>query len=450
MLRWILGGREAQGTVEKSAALFIGEEQPKNCFTEMQVLKGHFDIVRFLVQIDDLRFASAGDDGLVLIWNVETGDCLLELRGHTQQITAMTSYTIIRGGNTHTALITASSDRTLSLWDPDSGNRVQNISDLQSSVKCLLVLDRLDVWLSGGNELCVWNRDFELQCKTVHHSDEGISAMLELPKNFIAAAMDKEIVIFKLNLSGSDIVVMAMRHLADHRDTIHSLININDGLFASGSHIGELIIWDSVDWTIQAYEHIVWEEPAVDNQSEVRLTQQKPIEKSIRHMSSDGEFIVAAVGSGLYVYNVPMKSVVAYRKIAHDSNILHTMLEKDGQLMSCSEDGSVRMWELQDLPLPAEPASSGFFGMFGTFGRSSKQSCPPVTKLPEVPGLRSLELNGDLIGHSGAVQMFLSFKEKGLVTCSTDHLLIVWKDGEMQSQLRSLAVFQKLEENQEL
>lgn len=48
---------------------------------------------------------------------------------------------------------------------------------------------------------------------------------------------------------------------------------------------------------------------------------------------------------------------------------------------------------------------SGFFGMFGTFGRSSKQSCPPVMKLPEVPGLRSLELNGDLIGHSGAVQV---------------------------------------------
>uniref|UniRef100_A0A8C2CFW3 WD repeat domain 41 n=1 Tax=Cyprinus carpio TaxID=7962 RepID=A0A8C2CFW3_CYPCA len=425
------------------AALFIGEEQPKNCFTEMQVLKGHFDIVRFLVQIDDLRFASAGDDGLVLIWNVETGDCLLELRCHTQQITAMTSYSFIRGRNAHAALITASSDRTLSLWDPDSGNRVQNISDLQSSVKCLLVLVRLDVWLSGGNELCVWNRDFELQSKTVHHSDAGISAMVELPKNFIAAAMDKEIVIFKLSLSGSDIVVMAMRHLADHQDTIHSLISINDGLFASGSHIGELIIWDSVDWTIQAYEHILWEEPAGDSQSEVKL---KQIERSIQHMSSDGEYIVAAVGSGLYVFNVLMKSVVAYRKMAHDSNVLHTML----RLMSCSEDGSVRLWELQDLPLPAEPASSGFFGMFGTFGRSGKQTGPPAKKMPEIPGLRSLELIGDLIGHSGAVQMFLSFKEKGLVTCSTDHLLIIWKDGELQSQLRSLAVFQKLEENQKL
>uniref|UniRef100_A0A672PBC0 WD repeat domain 41 n=1 Tax=Sinocyclocheilus grahami TaxID=75366 RepID=A0A672PBC0_SINGR len=408
MLRWILGGREAQGTVQKSAALFIGEEQPKNCFTEMQVLKGHFDIVRFLVQIDDLRFASSGDDGLVLIWNVETGDCLFELRGHTQQITAMISYSFIRGRNAHAALITTSPDRTLSLWDPDSGNRVQNISGLQSSVKCLLVLDRLDMWLSGGNELCVWSCSVKRVFKyiLINHLlySEGISAMVELPKNFITA-----------------------------------LLLISDGLFASGSHIGELIIWDSVDWTIQAYEHILWEEPAGDSQSEVKL---KQIERSIQHMSSDGEYIVAAVGSGLYVFNVLMKSV--------------DMLQEDGRLMSCSEDGSVRMWELQDLPLPAEAASSGFFGMFGTFGRSSKQTGPPAKKIPEVPGLRSLELMGDLIGHTWgcAVKEWVlccrRFKEKGLVTCSSDHLLIIWKDGELQSQLRSLAVFQKLEENQEL
>lgn len=43
--------------------------------------------------------------------------------------------------------------------------------------------------------------------------------------------------------------------------------------------------------------------------------------------------------------------------------------------------------------------------------------------------------------------MFLSFGESGLVTCSADHLLILWKNGERQSHLRSLALFQKLEEN---
>lgn len=447
MLRWILGGREAQGAVEKSPSLFIGEEQPKNRFTELQVLKGHFDIVRFLVQIDDFRLASAGDDGLVLVWNIETGERLLELRGHSQQITAMTAYSCTSGETTHTCLITASSDRTLSLWDPETGHRVQTISDLQSSVKCLLVLDRLCVWVSGGNELCVWNRDFQLQCQSQHHSDTGITAMIELPKNCIAAAMDNEIVIYRMMFSTeSTLSVAEFRRLTDHQDSIRALINVNDGLFASGSHVGELIVWDAVDWTITAYEHILWEEPLADSQTEIRLAAPKPSEMSIQHLTSDGKLILAAVGSGLYVYNVVTKSVLAYRRTAHDSNVLHTALLPDGGLMSCSEDGSVRMWEMQDLPLPAEPASAGFFGMW-SFGRPSKQPGPPVKKVLELPCIRTLELTGDLIGHSGAVQMFVSFGEKGLVTCSTDTLLIAWRNGERQSRLRSLALFKKLEEN---
>ncbi|XP_073334825.1 WD repeat-containing protein 41 [Pagrus major] len=447
MLRWILGGREAQGSAEKSPVLCIGEEQPKNWFTELQVLKGHFDIVRFLVQIDDFRCASAGDDGLVLVWNIETGERLQELRGHSQQITAMTTFTCDNGLTSHTSLITASSDRSLSLWDPDTGNRVQTISDLQSSVKCLLVLERLCVWLSGGEELCVWNKDFQLQCHKQNHSDTGITALIELPKNCLAAAMDKEIVIFRLTVStDSSLSVAEIRCLSDHQDQIRALINVNDGIFASGSHAGELILWDAVDWNILAYEHILWEESQACAQAEIRLAAPKPSEMSIQHLTTNGKLILAAVGSGLYVYSVLSKMVVAYRKVAHDSNVLHTMLLSDSELMSCSEDGSVRMWEIQDLPLPAEPASAGFFGMW-TFSRSNKQTGPPSKKVMDVPNIRMLELTGDLIGHSGAVQMFVSFGENGLVTCSADHLLILWKNGERQSHLRSLALFQKLEEN---
>lgn len=430
--------------------LCIGEEQPKNCFTELQVLKGHFDIVRFLVQIDDFRCASAGDDGLVLVWNIETGERLLELRGHSQQITAITTITCKNEVTSHTSLITASSDRSLSLWDPDTGNRVQTISDLHSSVKCLLVLERLCVWLSGGEELCVWSRDFQLQCQRPNRSDTGITALIELPKNYIAAAMDKKIMIYSLTVSPDlSVSVAEIRCLSDHQDQIRALININDGLFASGSHAGELILWDAMEWTILAYEHILWEESQACTQTEIRMGAPKPSEMSIQHLTTNGKLILAAVGSGLYVYSVQTKSVVAYRKVAHDSNVLHTMLLSDSELMSCSEDGSVRMWEIQDLPLPAEPASSGFFGMW-SFGRSNKQSGPPSKKVIDLPNIRMLELTGDLIGHSGAVQMFVNFTEKGLVTCSADHLLILWKDGERQSHLRSLALFKKLEERGEL
>lgn len=39
--------------------------------------------------------------------------------------------------------------------------------------QCLLVLERLCMWVSGGEELCVWNKDFQLQCYRQNHSDTG-------------------------------------------------------------------------------------------------------------------------------------------------------------------------------------------------------------------------------------------------------------------------------------
>ncbi|XP_049594170.1 WD repeat-containing protein 41 isoform X3 [Syngnathus scovelli] len=441
MLRWIFGGREAQSSVEKSGVLCIGEEQPKNCFTELQVLKGHFDIVRFLVQIDDFRCASAGDDGLVLVWNVETGERAQELRGHSRQITAMA---VLRCGDVR--LITASSDRSVSLWDPDTGNRLQTVLDLQSSVKCILVLDRMSAWISGGQQLCVWSRDFRLQCLKERRSDTGISLLIQLPENRVAAAVDKSIVIYKLMASGDALTVMEVRCLADHQDQIRALINVDDAAFASGSHAGELIVWDALDCSMLAYQHILWEEPQNQaEQSHIQTGGPKTSEMSIQHLASNGNLVAAAVGSGVYVFNVASKTAAAYRKRAHDSDVLHISMLSDSELMSCSEDGSVRMWEIRELPLAGEPASPGFFGMW-TLGRSSRQACPPSKKTSDVAPSKTLELTGDLIGHSGAVQMFVALPENGLLTCSADHQLILWKNGEKQSRLRSLELFRKLEE----
>uniref|UniRef100_A0A5F9CN11 WD repeat domain 41 n=1 Tax=Oryctolagus cuniculus TaxID=9986 RepID=A0A5F9CN11_RABIT len=117
----------------------------------------------------------------------------------------------------------------------------------------------------------------------------------------------------------------------------------------------------------------------------------------------------------------------------------------DRQLISCSEDGSVRIWALREAQqAAAEPVPTGFFNMWG-FGRVNKQASPPARK-PEVATSCSLELIGDLIGHSSSVEMVLYFEEHGLVTCSADHLIVLWKKGARESERRSLQLFQKLEE----
>ncbi|KAG8131008.1 putative WD repeat-containing protein [Naja naja] len=431
MLRWLIGvGREPQGLAEKSIQT-IGEEQAQNPYTELLVLKGHHDIVRFLVAIDDYRFASAGDDGIVCLWNVQTGEKLFELHAHTQKITALANFPLSDTCEEKCHMIlTASADRT---------------------VVCLTVLQRMEIWLSGGSDLCVWNRKLDLLCKTSHLTDADINAMIELPKNCVAAAVGKELIILKLKASrdGTEWDVSEIKRLLDHQDNIVSLVSVSDLIFASGSHAGEMIVWNSLDWTMRAYE-CNWDASLhVNPQQEIKLSQSQN-EMSIQDLTCDDECVFAAVGKGIYVYNLQMKRVIAFQKTAHDSTVLHITNIPNRKLISCSEDGSVRMWELRERQhLTAEPVPSGFFNIWG-FGRTSKQANHTAKKAPECATIFSLDLTGDLIGHSAAVQMFLYFGEHGLATCSADHLIILWKDGERESRLRSLILFHKLEQIEDL
>ncbi|XP_066469612.1 WD repeat-containing protein 41 [Tiliqua scincoides] len=452
MLRWLIGGgREPQGLAEKSVQT-IGEEQTQNPYTELLVLNGHHDIVRFLVAIDDYRFASAGDDGIVCLWNAQTGEKLFELHAHTQKITAVAAFPLSDSCEEKCHMIlTAGADRAVIIWDCDNGRQIHKVSCFHSTVKCLTVLQRLDVWLSGGSDLCVWNRKLDLLCKTSHLTDADISAMIELPKNCVAAAVGKELIILRLQTSrdGTEWDVFEVKRLFDHQDNILSLVSVGDLTFATGSHLGELIVWDALDWTIQAYE-CNWDASLhADLQQEIKLSHnQNAI--SIQHLASDDECVFAAVGKGIYVYNLQMKRVIAFQKTAHDSTVLHITRVPNRQLISCSEDGSVRIWELREKQqLTAEPVPSGFFSIWG-FGRAHKQANHAAKKAPESTTIYSLDLTGDLIGHSSAVQMFLYFSEHGLATCSADHLIILWKDGERESRLRSLMLFHKLEQNGDL
>lgn len=42
------------------------------------------------------------------------------------------------------------------------------------------------------------------------------------------------------------------------------------------------------------------------------------------------QYIIAAIGSGIYVYSLLTKNVIAYRKTAHDSDVLHTLKLPNG------------------------------------------------------------------------------------------------------------------------
>lgn len=59
-------------------------------------------------------------------------------------------------------------------------------------------------------------------------------------------------------------------------------------MFATGSHAGEMIVWDSLDWTMRAYE-CSWDASLhVNPQQEIKLSQSQS-EMSIQDLTSDDE-----------------------------------------------------------------------------------------------------------------------------------------------------------------
>lgn len=58
--------------------------------------------------------------------------------------------------------------------------------------------------------------------------------------------------------------------------------------FATGSHVGELIVWDAVDWTMQAYESSWDASLHVDPQQEIKLSHSQN-KVSVEHLASDEE-----------------------------------------------------------------------------------------------------------------------------------------------------------------
>ena len=101
--------------------VILGEE-----FAEI-IVKGAGSI-NCLVLLHNKHIVSGSDDGIVRVWDVDTGKCLQTLKGHTDQVNCLAA---LSDG----CVASGSDDETIRIWDPDTG-------------KCLDVLEATEVDVS--------------------------------------------------------------------------------------------------------------------------------------------------------------------------------------------------------------------------------------------------------------------------------------------------------------
>lgn len=413
----------------------IEDDQPRNPFTELRLLSFHTDIVHLLTIIDERRFASASDDNLAVIWDAKTGRRLHVLRGHTRPIKCML---LLRQRQQYqneeeaaSLLLTGSSDRTILVWDVNDGQCLHSISDHCGTVKCLVSIKGENIFFSGGQDLCLWNEKGELLDKvsrSTEHSD--IHSLLPVKnKRLVAASNRSSLVVYSIESQRTahdqeKLKISEIKKLSPHREAIRCLVNVADGMFASASLDGAIVLWSSLTFSYTRQFNYVknYEGPCHTYPS------------SAQHLFIvDQRYIFASIGLGFYLYDAMSDKCLARVPNAHHGKIINSLLLCEGYIMAtCSEDGSVRLWGSPNPRLVCDGSQMKQFTLQieRFLGLSSSEIHSLST--PLIPALI-----GECVAHSGAINMAVNLGREGFASCASDGLVVLWKDGVLEKERRN-------------
>lgn len=383
-----------------------------NSLNELQILEGHKDIVRLLVVLDQARIASASDDGTIMIWNYQTGVQIFALSGHTRPITCLLLLDL------HT-LISGSSDRTIRVWNIDTGSCEHTIENAHDgSVQCLTKLEsgsetKASLFCSGGNDLHlkVWEFSSSAQTPPVllgsmeRQEEENLHCLLPISEDRVVTGSNSSF-LFVYNRR----TFQFDKLLAYHRESVRCLVTVNDALFASGSLDGSVVVWQAdslaplkvLDYPEKYYENHIFT-------------------NSINHITVLTErYIGAAVGRGFKVFDISTGDCVAECKDGHDANVTRILsMYNRTRIVSCSADSSIKLWGAQLGGTSQKTPASRY-----AFGRLRAAPTQPVCL-------------GDMWGHSDAVYDMVALSDSALCSCGADGLVILWKDGREQTEIRN-------------
>ena len=420
----------------------VEDDQPLNPFTEIQILTEHTDILKFLIQIDEQRCCTGGDDHLIIIWDVHFGKRLHVLDGHTRPLTCLS---MCQSSNSKPpVLLSAASDKSICIWHVDTGHLLRSVTDHGCTARAFgIFVEETSLFCSGGENLCLWQISGDLVHKVSRSEDEDIQQILVLNKTTIVTAADKVLAVYLLQETDqlSDTAkakdsLKLERQLISHTDSVTAVLKIDDTCFASGSLDGTIILWSSNDFTRIKFLSL----KRRDYQGSDRL-----YPYSVQHLLCvDQRFLVCAMGSGFYIQDIVTETRLTEVWNAHYSKILHMTFMFGGlMLATCSEDGSVRLWgnpasfKQVSTNMDADSSQDSLIGDTEIVSAMDKFLAYDSKEGPGSESVCKVQVLGECLGHTGAVQKCINLGAEGFVSCGKDGVVIVWKDGLRQEMRRN-------------
>jgi WD40 repeat protein len=203
----------------------------------LHTLEGHSDGVRGVaVTPDGTRAVSASSDKTLKVWDLESGRALRTLEGHSDGVRGVA---VTPDGK---RAVSASGDNTLKVWDLESGRVLRTLEGHSDGVRGVAVTpDGKRAVSASDNKLKVWDLESGRALRTLEGHSSYVASVAVTPdgKQAVSASGDNTLKVWDLE-SGR-----ALRTLEGHSSYVTSVAVTPDGKQAvSASGDNTLKVWD--------------------------------------------------------------------------------------------------------------------------------------------------------------------------------------------------------------
>jgi WD40 repeat protein len=288
----------------------------------IRTLNGHQSALSDIaVSADGTWILSASEDKTLKIWDIQTGQSHATLVGHTQSVRACA---VSPDG---VWVVSGSVDNTLKVWDVKSGNEQATLAGHNADVMACAVSPDGNWIVSGGADktIKVWDviSHAELLTMAGHLAQVNSVAISRDGLRIVSASGDKTLRVWESKRGTCQFTLTG--HTSDVRGCA---ISPNGKWIASGSNDKTVRLWDAqtgeAHSTLSGHDHWVW---------------------SVA-FSPDSRYLVSAsADSTLKVWEVATgKEIGTLSGHAHD--VVDCAFTPDGKtIVSAAVDKSIKLWE---------------------------------------------------------------------------------------------------------
>ncbi|EOD52735.1 putative heterokaryon incompatibility protein [Neofusicoccum parvum UCRNP2] len=211
----------------------------------VQTFEGHSSSVQSVAfSHDSTRLASASSDKTVKIWDASSGACLQTLEGHSRSVQS------VAFSHDSTRLASASDDNTVKIWDASSGACLQTLEGHSGYIRSVAFSHDSTRLASASSDRTVkiWDANSGACLQTLEgHSDWVRSVVFSHDSTRLASASDDKTVKIWDASSGA-----CLQTLEGHSGYIQSVAFSHDSTrLASASDDNTVKIWDASSGTLE-------------------------------------------------------------------------------------------------------------------------------------------------------------------------------------------------------